>query len=292
MKIHLQNPFTVWREISRIAEERFPYQYGWGYLLPNRFERNDGRIGYSAEFLGDLFAAMIKGAKECYKPEILSADAVSAPTAEGFFEKFAITDADLKAADAFPQIERFGKLNDVALVQRCINLFNYSRVTMRVDSYEGKGIRVDGWGKDSSSTDRDTLPQAKAEAEAKFSVTLNGDRSPELANYAYVNEFNGKWDYTLGHSAARFTEEGYCSGNVTAWGVFSSPDSYNELDSSFVSSGNADTFYRLFTGTPIAKGGSFDFDPVPQQKEITGATEDKRIGYEMEVYAVIDRGIV
>ena len=286
MKIHLQNPFTVWREISRIAEERFPFQYGWGYLLPNRFVRNDGELGYSAEFLGDLFAAMIKGAKECYKPEILSADAVRS------FGKFKITDDDLKAADAFPQVERLGKLNDVALVQRCINLFNYSRVTTFVDSYNEKGIRVDGWGKDSSSADRDTLLLAKAEAEAKFSVTLNGDRSPELANYAYANEFNGKWDYTLGHSAARFTEEGYCSGNVTAWGVFSSPDSYNELDSSFVSGGNEDTFYRLFTGTPIAKGGSFDFDPVPQQKEITGATEDKKIGYEMEVYAVIDRGIV
>ena len=286
MKIHLQNPFTVWREISRIAKERFPYEYGWGYLLPNRFVRNDGELGYSAEFLGDLFAAMIKGAKECYKPEILSADAVSAPTSQRFFEKFEITDADLKAADAFPQIERLGKLNDVALVQRCINLFNYSRVTE-------KSIRVDGWGKDGGGTGyRDTLQLAKAAAEADFSAKLNGDRSQELANYAYANVENGKWDYTLGHSAARFTEEGYCSGNVTAWGVFKSPDNYDELDHSFVSGGNADTFYRLFTGTPIAKGGSFDFDPVPQQKEITGATESKRIGYEMDVYAVIDRGVI
>lgn len=290
MNIYLQNPFTVWQEISRIAMERFPDEYdeyNYSRPLPYRFTPSNDH-----GFIGNLFKIMIKGAKKrCYKPEILSADAVAATTESEFFDNFRITDDDLKAANAFPQIERLGKVNDVALVQRCINLFNYSRVTQDI-GHDGDGIRIDGWGKEASSDSEDTLLQAKAGAESSFASAQNGTSSFQLQNWASASLYNGRWSYALGHYCARFLAIGVASGSVTAWGRFREPDTYDELDHSFVSGGAEYTFYRLFTGTPIAKGGSFDFDPVPQQHEITQATKDKMVGYEMEVYAVIDRGII
>lgn len=289
MNIRFQKPFSVWHEISRIAWERFPDEYDeyhYTHLLPYRFTPSNNH-----GFIGDLFKIMIKGAKShSYKPEILSADAVPATTESKFFDNFRITDDDLKAADAFPQIERLSKVNDVALVQRCINLFNYSRVT-RYLGFTGDAIRVDGWGKKAGSDRQDTLSQAKSDAEAIFAGEQNQFFSPELANYADVSSSDVDiWFYDMCHSVARFAEGGRGAGKVTAWGRFQELDTYDELDHSFVSGGKENTFYRLFTDMPIEKNGTFDFDPVPQQKEITVATGDKKVGYEMDVYAVIDRG--